>query len=92
MYRRKFKFSFYGVYITEASLRGVLYRAEAWNFIKEETLAEVVSCEFCEISENTFSYRKPPVAAYGINLSNEHFTPIQRFSASELITIIMTYF
>ena len=24
------------------------------NFIKKETLTEVFSCEFCEISENTF--------------------------------------
>ena len=26
----------------------------ACNFIKKETLAQVVSCEFCEISKNTF--------------------------------------
>ena len=28
---------------------------EACNFIKKETLAQVFSCEFCEISKNTFS-------------------------------------
>ena len=33
------------------------------NFIKKETLAQVFSCEFCEISKNTFSYGTPPVAA-----------------------------
>ena len=33
------------------------------NFIKKETLAQVFSCEFCEISENTFSYRTSLVAA-----------------------------
>ena len=33
------------------------------NFIKKETPAQVISCEFCEISKNTFSYRTPPVAA-----------------------------
>ena len=27
---------------------------EAWNFIKKETLALMFSCEFCEISKNTF--------------------------------------
>ena len=27
---------------------------EACNFIKKETLAQVFSCEFCKISENTF--------------------------------------
>ena len=38
-------------------------QAEACNFIKKEALAQVFSCEFCEISKNTFSYRTPPVAA-----------------------------
>ena len=28
--------------------------SEACNFIKKETLAQVFSCEFCEISRNTF--------------------------------------
>ena len=37
----------------------------ACNFIKKETLTQVFSCEFCEISKNTFSYRTPPVAASG---------------------------
>ena len=27
---------------------------QACNFIKKETLAQVISCEFCEISKNTF--------------------------------------
>ena len=36
---------------------------QACNFIKSETLAQVFSCEFCEISKNTFSYRTPPLAA-----------------------------
>ena len=29
----------------------------------KDTLTQVFSCEFCEISKNTFSYRTPPVAA-----------------------------
>ena len=29
------------------------------NFIKKGTLPQVFSCEFCEISKNTFSYRTP---------------------------------
>ena len=29
-------------------------RTEDCNFIKKETLAQVFSCEFCEISKNTF--------------------------------------
>ena len=28
--------------------------AEDCNFIKKETLAQVISCEFCEISKNNF--------------------------------------
>ena len=33
------------------------------SFFKKETLSQVFSGEFCEISKNTFSYRTPPVAA-----------------------------
>ena len=29
-------------------------RPKACNFIKKETLAQVLSCEFCEISKKTF--------------------------------------
>ena len=32
---------------------------------KKETLEQVFSCEFREISKNTFSYRAPLVAASG---------------------------
>ena len=37
-------------------------RALACNFIKKETLAQIFSCEFCEISKN-FLQRTPLVAA-----------------------------
>ena len=33
------------------------------TLLKKETLEQVFSSELCEISKNTFSYRKPPVAA-----------------------------
>ena len=36
---------------------------KACNFIKKETLAQVFSCEFCEIFKNTFLHRTPLVAA-----------------------------
>ena len=36
---------------SEAATRGVLW---ACNFTKKETLAQVFSCEFCEILKNTF--------------------------------------
>ena len=47
----------------------LLYRSshlqlpEACNFIKNETLTEMFSCKFCEISKNTLLHRTPTVAA-----------------------------
>ena len=38
-------------------------QGQTCTFIKKETLAQVFSCEFCEISKNTFLYRTPLVAA-----------------------------
>ena len=38
-------------------------RVSACNFSKKETLAQVFSCEFYEISKNTFSYKTLPLAA-----------------------------
>ena len=38
-------------------------RTQTCNFIKKETLAQVFSCAFCEISKNTFFYRITLVAA-----------------------------
>ena len=40
-----------------------MQESQACNFIKKETLAQVFSWEFCEISKNTFCYRKHLVAA-----------------------------
>ena len=37
-------------------------QAEAFNFIKKETLIQVFSCEFCEISKDSFSYKTLPMA------------------------------
>ena len=52
-----------------------LIKLQACNFIKE-TVAQVFSSEFCEISKNTHSYRTPPVAAseYNRNLEFEKRT------------------
>ena len=41
----------------------IKFQTSTCNFTKKETLAQVLSCEFCEISKNTFSQRTPPVAA-----------------------------
>ena len=41
----------------------VSLQSQACNFIKKESLAQLFSCEFCEISRNTFFNRTPPVDA-----------------------------
>ena len=45
------------------SLKDVDIEPETCNFIKKEALAQVFSCEFCEISKNTFFYGTALVAA-----------------------------
>ena len=40
-----------------------LHKVTGCNFIKKETLAQVFSCEFCEISKNTLFYRTHLVVA-----------------------------
>ena len=42
-------------------------QTETCNFIKKETLTKVFSCEFCEISKDTFPYITYPVAASVVN-------------------------
>ena len=37
-------------------------QASVYNFIKKETLAQVLSCQFCEIFKNTFFNRIHPMA------------------------------
>ena len=46
-------------------------KTTACNFIEKETLAQVFYCKFCEISQKTFSFRTPPVAASenGLNVT-----------------------
>ena len=41
----------------------LLERPQVRNFIKKETLAQVFSCEFYEISKKTFLHRPPLVTA-----------------------------
>ena len=52
-----------------------LIKLKTWacNFIKKETLAQVFSCEFWEISKNIFSYRTLAVAVSGHSVPlNDH--------------------
>ena len=47
---------------------------QACNFIKRETLAQVLfSCEFCENFKNTFFHRTHPVAASGRKNRKKNF-------------------
>ena len=51
--------------------RGILGNAATCNFINKETLAQTFSCEFYEISKNTFFHGTPLMAVSGIpNLQN----------------------
>ena len=52
----------------EAVAQTYSVKKAACNFIKKETLAQVFSCEFSEISKNTFFYRTPLVAASAMPL------------------------
>ena len=46
---------------------------EACNFIKKEALAQVFSCEVCEVSKNTFFYRPLPAAASVVSVKLQMF-------------------
>ena len=50
-------------YEDETSIRPEVFNKNLYNFIKIETLAQVFSCEFCEIFKNNFFYRLSLVAA-----------------------------
>ena len=45
---------------------------QACKFIKKEILAQVFSCEFCKISNNTVFYRAPPVVAYVVRRNTKY--------------------
>ena len=44
---------------SQENTRAFLMKPEACNFIKKETLSQVFSCEFCEISKKHLFYRTP---------------------------------
>ena len=53
-------------------------KPEAYNFIEKETLAQMFSCEFCEISKNNFF--------------TEHFWTTASISNFKHLTIALKYF
>ena len=54
------------------SLFLIKLQASSYNFIKKGTLAQVFSCEFCEVFKNTFIYRTPLVTASVLLKSKSH--------------------
>ena len=58
-------------------LRTVLQFITA-TLLKKETLAQAISCGFCEISKTTFYYRTLPVAASELNLFIVEFKQITK--------------
>ena len=54
---------------TTKRLRQGPSRAEANNLIKKEAVAQMFSCDFCEIFKNSFFYRTRPVAASVLRVS-----------------------
>ena len=65
-------------------------RAKVCNFIKKKSLAQVFSCEFCEISKNTFFHRTPLVAASERCRSFSYFL-LQVFFSQFCYTLILIY-
>ena len=63
-------------------------QASACNFFKKETLAQVFSCEFCEIPKNSFSCRTPLVAA-SVHIKAEAHLKLKRASMMKLFVKIL---
>ena len=45
------------------------------TLLRKKTLAQVFSCEFCEIYKNTFYYRTPLVAPSGVLINSAILGP-----------------
>ena len=57
------------------------------NFIKKETLAQVLSCEFCEISKNTFFHRTHPAAASELLFISNSIWPYRDKTSKVVLSI-----
>ena len=61
------------------------------NFIKKVALAQLFSCEFCEISKNTFSYRTPSVAAPVVYKETHYGFPLKTTVKFDITAAIKVY-
>ena len=56
------------------------------TLLKKETLAQVFSCEFCEISKNTSFYRTPLVAAPVNTITSEKTNELTTYKKNDKTT------
>ena len=63
----------------------------ACNCIKKEALAQVFSCEVCEISKNTFCYRTPLVTVSGYSKLSRNRSSHWRCFIKKLCLKILHY-
>ena len=59
--KERFCKTHWNIYVPDFLL--VRSEAELFNFIKEKTLAQAFSCEFCKVFKNNFFYRTPLLTA-----------------------------
>ena len=66
-----------------------LCQSQACNFVKKETLAQVFSCEFCEISRNTFftEHLWATASQNWIYRQQNHFTTANLWSKPNIDTL-----
>ena len=57
-------------------------------FFKKETLVQVFSCQFCDISINAFSYRTPLVAASDCCWST--YITVNNLAADQVVSILLS--
>ena len=69
---------FTGKHLFQSLFFNKLARLRPVTFLKKESLAQVFSCKFREISKNTFFYRVPPVAA-SVYYNENIMTPLRVF-------------
>ena len=77
---------------TEKHLCQSLFLIRNWHFITENTLAQVLWCEFCEISKNTFFHRTPVFGLKTLKYGPEKISAFGHFSRSESLLIFLYWF
>ena len=80
---RKKSYKIIGKHLCQSLLfNKVTSLSQAYNFIKKETLAQVFSYEFCEISKNTF-FTGHPWATVSVSIKLEAYSESSQISIME---------